>query len=202
MARRPTTEADLMGCGNGNYYNNWAGPYNQGYYLSLGFGQPPKDDSGYIKQLFAPPGGGPGEQPLLSGVAVFGDPKRFAAAVFTGDALEEDGYLDLAPGSTQYGPCQAPGGAIACSGYLTGTSVGAVQAAQATLAGYAGAAPGELTVPTGIGCGGWDLWRGCWIAHGDLSWSQAGIVPSVALGTGFYEIGYSVVFRRSGPPAN
>ena len=154
----------------------------------------------YYAGLFDHPAGSQPQQPLFSGQAPFGDRDRFTAAPFTGGPLAEDAFLGLPPGTTQYGPCAPGGGAIACRGFLTGNSEGAVAQAQATLAAFAGLDGSDLVVPTGLGIGGWDVWHSCRFLAGDLAWSEGGIVPSQALGAGSYEIAYAIVFRRAAGP--
>jgi hypothetical protein len=132
--------------------------------------------------------------PLFSGQAVFGDPNQFVAAVFTGSAADEDSFLGLTPGTTQYGPCEPPGGAIAITGVLTGPDVPTIQAAQQTLSALS-LMGGSLLVPTGLSRGGWDIWTGCWFSPTDLAYSSAGIVAAQASG---YQLAYSLIVRRSG----
>jgi hypothetical protein len=134
--------------------------------------------------------------PTFGGQAVFGDPKQFTAAIFTGSAAYEDAFLGLAPGTTVYGPCEpSRGGAIAITGVLTGPNTSTVKAAQATLSARAMSGNSPLLVPTGLSVGGWDVWTSCWFAPTDLAYSAAGIVAAQA---GGYQLAYSLIVRRSG----
>jgi hypothetical protein len=132
-------------------------------------------------------------QPTFSGQALFGDASRFSASQFTGSAADEDAFLGLPIGTTQYGPCEQ-GTAIAVTGYLVGPDEPTVQAAQATLQGLAMTNGAPLIVPTGIAAGGWDIWKGCWFAPTDLVFSLAGIQPNPV---GGYQLGYSMIFRNA-----
>jgi hypothetical protein len=131
--------------------------------------------------------------PTFSGVAIFGNPSQFTASVFVGGALDEDAFLGLPAGTTQYGPCRR-GPAIAITGVLNGPDQPTVAAAQATLQAAANGQTGSLLAPTGArapGC--WDIWQDAWANPTDLTFSAAGIVPA-ATGGG-YQLAYAIIFR-------
>jgi hypothetical protein len=133
--------------------------------------------------------------PLFLGQPVLGAYPPLSAAIFVGSAAKADAWLGNPAGTTQYGPCEAPGGALAVSGVLTGATTSAVAAAQAALQAMA-KNPGPLLVPTGLGFAGWDQWTGCWFGPTDI------VFGPVAASASGYQVSYRVIFRRSGTLAS
>jgi hypothetical protein len=129
--------------------------------------------------------------PTFSGQAIFGDPTQLTASVFAGSAADEDAFLGVTAGTTQYTPCQR-GPAVALLGALTGPDVPTVEAAQATLAAAANGNTGILVVPTGISPSGWDTWHDAWAAPTDLQFPASGIVEV----NNQYQIGFALIIRN------
>lgn len=132
--------------------------------------------------------------PTLGGQTVFGDPAQFASYQLNGPPANEDTWLGLTPGTTVYAPA-INGSAWAILGVMTGQSSGAVAAAQAVLASYAG-----LTVPFGRPNGQqflcrWEVRQSCYFEPGELVWDAGGIVE---FAPNAYQIAYRMILRQIG----
>jgi hypothetical protein len=126
---------------------------------------------------------------LFDGQPIFGAPPRLTTAPFAPTPARVDAFLGLVPGTT----VDASGPMFTVVSTLVGASVEAVEAAQATLQGYAGISA-RFGRSNGLSSpGNFEWWPSCWFEPGELVFSPAGILP---LGRAQYQLSFVLVIRR------